>query len=97
MAMSYTTELKGIRIVSDGSVMGTRVFDADGKDVTGSLYIRSIKWTHNAGGVPTAELSCLLSEIEAHVPSAAYDKRWVATETLADESHNYLPIDEIPK
>lgn len=71
------TELKGIKITSDGTVLGTRVFDADGKDVTRSLYIRSIKWTHRAGGIPVAELSCLLSELEVFPVDATIDERWI--------------------
>lgn len=80
-------ELKGIKIVSDGTVMGTRVFDADGKDVTRSLYIRSIKWTHKACGVPVAELTCLLSEIEASDVDGTLDERWINPDEVDISSH----------
>lgn len=59
---------RGIRIVSDGTVMGTRVYSEDGEDLTGILRIRRIEWQHQAGGIPTATLECIVSKIVATVP-----------------------------
>lgn len=92
------TELKGIKIVSDGTVMGTHVLDSEGKDITRTLYIRGIKWTHNAGGIPIAELTCLLSEIEASNVDGHLDERWIVDiSTHASEYSEYDDIRNIQK
>lgn len=57
-------ELKGIRIVSDGTVCGTKVFSADGEDLTAKMHIRGIEWKHNAGGIPVAVITSSLAKIE---------------------------------
>lgn len=57
-------DLKGIRIVSDGTVTGTRIYGADGEDVTAKLKVRKISWSHKAGDVPIATLDCTLAAIE---------------------------------
>lgn len=91
------TKLKGIKIVSDGTVTGTRVFDSEGRNVTGSMHIRSIRWSHNARGIPTAQLTCLLSEIEATVDEAEYDSRWVDVSTHGKDTAEYDDAANIPK
>ncbi len=56
---------KGLTIISDGTVMGTKVFDNEGKDVTSSLSIRGVQFQHRAGGIPQAVLTCSVAAIEA--------------------------------
>jgi len=58
---------QGIRIVCDGSVMGTRVFDSTGKDITRDLRIRSLTITHEVAGVPVAVLECLPAEVDVTI------------------------------
>jgi hypothetical protein len=87
-------ELKGLRIVSDGTVVGTRVYSKDGEDLTAKLYIRSIEWKHNAGGVPTCHITSMLTEIE-YTGDAKYDERWLDTSTHGSEYRQYHEIEEI--
>ncbi len=57
-------KLTGIKIVSDGSVAGTRVYDATGKDVTAGMCIRGLQFQHCAGEAPYAVLTCAVSVIK---------------------------------
>src|ERR1700740_3072783 len=59
---------RGIRIVGNGSILNTRVLDAEGNDLTERLRVRSILFAHAAGQLPTALLECLVAEIDAEVP-----------------------------
>lgn len=54
-----------VRIVSDGTAVGTRLFDPDGKDIT--KYCTSIEWRIDAGGhrMATATVTFARVEIEA--------------------------------
>ncbi len=62
--------LKGIRIVTDGSIFGgTKVYDAEGVEMT-NLVIQKVEFRHKAGEIPTAQLTCLCAEIDAVVPEA---------------------------
>lgn len=51
-----------LKIVSDGHPNNTRVFDADGQDVTVALRIREIVWRHRVGEAPRIEI---ISELTA--------------------------------
>lgn len=54
--------IKRLKIVSDGNASITRVYDADGNDVTEALQIREIVWRHRAGEFPRIEI---ISELTA--------------------------------
>lgn len=58
---------KGIRIVGDGSLGGTRIYNADGKDITSLLQVSKVTITHEAGDVPTAILECLMPIIDVTI------------------------------
>ncbi len=69
------TTPKGIKIISDGTVMGTRVFTEDGEDVTRKLQIKQVEWRHSVSEAPEARLTCVLAAIEATVqpPGPPYE------------------------
>lgn len=78
-------EIKGIKIVSAGTVMGTRVYTTDGEDLTNKLHIRGIKWSHNAGGIPMATLDCTLAAIDGIVAEEGV----VEVTDFSSEFHEY--------
>ncbi len=77
---------KGIKIVSDGTVMGTRVFTEDGDDVTEKLRIKRVEWRHEAGAVPEAVLTCVLAQVEASVEPSSHD---LALEDITNLASKY--------
>lgn len=79
---------EGIRLVSDGTVAGTRVYTKDGEDITKKLHIRGIRWQHNAGGIPSATLDCTLAAIEADIPPEDIEIVREVTD-LSDEYREY--------
>ena len=83
------SEYKGIKIVSDGTVMGTRVFSNEGEDITAKLAIRAIAWVHRVNGIPEAHLTCNLAEISADGINARYDSDLIDVSTLAHDTHEY--------
>lgn len=53
-----------LKVVSDGSPNGTRVFDSNGIDVTESMRIVEVVWCHRAGEVPRVEITSEMSSVE---------------------------------
>lgn len=47
--------MKNIKIVSDGTSLGTRVFDADGKKIEG--LITRVEWSIDAVGAGEAKIT----------------------------------------
>jgi hypothetical protein len=64
-------DIKGVRIVSDGTMHGTRVYDREGRDITGELGVRKIEWAHGVGEIPIAKLECTLSSLEASIETGS--------------------------
>lgn len=79
--------MSGLKIVSDGSVMGTRVYDADGNDVTRSMCISGIQWQHQTGDIPRAVLTCVLAEIESSNTEAELIKEGTREITTLDDEY----------
>lgn len=91
-------KLKGLKIVSDGTVEGTRVYSADGEDLTKKLKIRGIRWSHNTGGIPTAELTCSLSAIEADNVDGELDENIVVDVShLGQKTREYARKEDLPQ
>lgn len=51
-----------VRIVSDGSIMGTRVEGPDGSDL--GRFINRVDFRHDGGSIPRVELSLTMVELE---------------------------------
>lgn len=68
-----TRKIKGIRIVSDGTPYGTKIYDAEGIDITAKLQIKRIQWTHEVMHGPTVTFTCQLAELDAVVDESSID------------------------
>lgn len=59
----------GIRIVSDGSITGTKLYSPSGKELKGAR-VRSVTWAHKAGEIPRVAVEFLMPEMEVTVLSS---------------------------
>lgn len=50
-----------VRIISDGTPVGTQVFDEHGKPIT---YVTAIKWNIESNGLATAQLTLTQVEVD---------------------------------
>ncbi len=57
--------MKNVRVVSDGTMMGTHIYDTNGIDIAKALMITSVVWRHRMGEYPVLELSIMKPEIDA--------------------------------
>ena len=51
-----------VRIESDGSITGTRIKDGEGRDL--AARVCGVRFSHDAAGVPEAELTLQMVEFE---------------------------------
>ena len=56
--------MKNVRVVSDGTSLGTHIYDTNGTDITKTMPIMSVVWRQSAGEVPVLELSVVMSELD---------------------------------
>lgn len=58
-------EPRKLKLISDGSVIGTKLIDADtGQTIAG---IRSVKWEHSVGKLPKAELVLIMAAADIDI------------------------------
>lgn len=57
--------MKNVRVVSDGTPLGTHIYDTNGNDIASSLMITHIEWRHRPGEYPKLHLEILTPEIDA--------------------------------
>lgn len=63
MAVSTTSQPECVRITSDGTMNGTRIYDAEsGVDI--SNQIRSVAWTHRAGHAPELIITLTMALVD---------------------------------
>lgn len=51
-------KLGRVRVVADGGIMGTRIYDEYGNDITKQLKVASVTIVHKAGDIPRVTLDC---------------------------------------
>lgn len=57
--------MKNVRVVSDGTPLGTHIYDTNGNDIAASLMITHIEWSHSPGEYAKLHLEILTPEIDA--------------------------------
>lgn len=59
-----------IKIVADGDVFGTRVYSADGADI--SCMVRDVRFSQEAGDLPRAEVSLAVVQFEGEAEAQVF-------------------------
>lgn len=80
--------MKGIRVVSDGTPLGTKVYDEDGADLTKRLRIRSISWRQVAFEGPVVMLECFPGSVDI---AGAVEEKKVEIFMRPECIFNYCP------
>lgn len=57
--------MNNVRVVSDGTVFGTHIYNVNGVDILKDLMVESVVWRHRSGERPVLELSIMTPEISA--------------------------------
>lgn len=80
------TKTSGVRIESDGTIEGTRVF-VDDRDM--SDFVEAVEWSHEAGDMPRARIT--FNRVEARGVGSVVD-----CTSLSDGSRRYTKAPQGP-